>query len=157
MRGLWLRAQHHTTPKFPDLAVGRVLRARLQCSAVERWKSHAFGMGWGIGTSPQNGAAEQPAVGGKRFDRARRCAYTDGMEINLSPELQAKLDRIASQQGRNSESLVHEAVERLVSYDEWFIRQVEKGLAQVDRGEVLEHEEVAARMERLITQKQRRV
>jgi len=79
------------------------------------------------------------------------------MEINLSPELQAKLDRIASQQGRDSESLVHEAVERLVGYDEWFIRQVEKGLAQIDRGEVLEHEEVAARMEHLITQKQRRV
>ncbi len=79
------------------------------------------------------------------------------MEINLSPELQAKLDRIAAQQGRDTESLVHEAVERLVGYDEWFIGQVEKGLAQVDRGEVLEQEEVAARMERLITQKQRRV
>jgi predicted transcriptional regulator len=79
------------------------------------------------------------------------------MEIKLSPELQAKLDRIASQQGRDSESLVHEAVERLADYDDWFIRQVEKGLAQVDRGEVVEHEEVAARMENLITQKQRRV
>jgi predicted transcriptional regulator len=79
------------------------------------------------------------------------------MEINLSPELQAKLDRIASQQGRDSVSLVREPVERLVGYDEWFIRQVELGLAQVDRGEVLEHEEVAARMERLITEKQRRV
>jgi predicted transcriptional regulator len=79
------------------------------------------------------------------------------MEINLSPELQAKLDRLASQQGRDSASLVHEAVERLVGYDEWFIRQVEKGLAQVDRGQVLEHEEVTTRMERLITKKQRRV
>ena len=79
------------------------------------------------------------------------------MEINLSPELQTKLDRIAAQQGRDRESLVHEAVERLVGYDEWFIGQVEKGLAQVDRGEELQHEEVAARMERLITQKQRQV
>ncbi|MDQ1390652.1 MAG: hypothetical protein QOF56_4106 [Acidobacteriaceae bacterium] len=78
------------------------------------------------------------------------------MEIKLSPELQAKLDRIASQQGRDSESLVQEAVERLADYDEWFIRQVEKGLAQVDRGEVVEHQEVAARMENLIAQKQRR-
>jgi predicted transcriptional regulator len=78
------------------------------------------------------------------------------MELKLSPELQAKLDRVASQQGRDSESLVHEAVERLVGYDEWFIQQVEKGLAQIDRGEVLEHDEVAARMENLIAQKQRR-
>ncbi len=79
------------------------------------------------------------------------------MEIELSPELQAKLDRMASEQGRDSKSLVHEAVERLVGYDEWFTRQVEKGLAQVDRGEVLEDKEIAARMEHLISEKQRRV
>jgi predicted transcriptional regulator len=79
------------------------------------------------------------------------------MEIKLSPDLQANLDRIASQQGRDSESLVHEAVERLADYDDWFIRQVEKGLAQIDRGEVVKHEEVATRMENLIAQKQRRV
>jgi predicted transcriptional regulator len=79
------------------------------------------------------------------------------MVINLSPELQAELERIASQQGRDSESLVQEAVARLVGYDDWFIRQVETGLAQAERGELLEQEEVAARMETLITQKQRRV
>ncbi len=82
-------------------------------------------------------------------------AYTGAMEIELSPELQAKLDRIASQQGRDTKSLVTEAVERLVGYDEWFLRQVETGLAQVDRGELLGDGEVAARMENLITRKQR--
>jgi len=78
------------------------------------------------------------------------------MEIHLPPELKAKLDRVAAEQGRDAESLVHEAVERLADYDEWFIRQVEKGLAQVDRGEVLEHEEVAARLDKVIAQKRRR-
>lgn len=77
------------------------------------------------------------------------------MEVNLTPELQEKLDRIAAKQGREPASLVSEAVERLVSYDEWFIRQVEIGLAQVERGEVFEHEEVVARAEKLIRQKQR--
>jgi predicted transcriptional regulator len=79
------------------------------------------------------------------------------MQVNLPPELQAKLDRIAAQQGRKPESLVNEAVERLVGYDEWFVRQVEKGLAQVERGEVLEHEQVVAKMENLIREKQRRI
>jgi len=78
------------------------------------------------------------------------------MQVNLPPELQAKLDRIAAKQGRKAESLVNEAVERLVGYDEWFIQQVEKGLAQVERGEVLEHEEVVARAEKLVREKQRR-
>ena len=90
-----------------------------------------------------------------RFDRGVARAYTGAMEIELSPELQAKLDRIASEQGRDTKSLVHEAVERLVGYDEWFLRQVEIGLAQVDRGELLEDKEVAARMENLISRKQR--
>jgi predicted transcriptional regulator len=77
------------------------------------------------------------------------------MEVKLLPELQAKLDSMAAEQGRDSASLVHEAVERLVGYDEWFIRQVEEGLAQIDRGEVLGHDEVAARIEKLIADKQR--
>ncbi len=92
----------------------------------------------------------------KHFDRARTSFYTGRMEVKLSPELQAKLESIAAQQGRDSASLVHEAVERLIGYDEWFMRQVEKGLAQVERGETLPHDEVAARMEKLITEKHRR-
>jgi predicted transcriptional regulator len=64
------------------------------------------------------------------------------MEVKLSSELQAKLDSIAAQQGRDSASLVHEAVERMVNYDEWFAREVERGLAAADRGEFIDHEEV---------------
>jgi len=47
-------------------------------------------------------------------------------------------------------------VERLIGYNEWFVCQVEEGLAQIDRGEVHEQDEVAARMEKLIGEKQRR-
>jgi predicted transcriptional regulator len=64
------------------------------------------------------------------------------MEVPLTPDLQAKLTRLASQQGRPSESLVVEAVERLVNYDEWFLREVEKGLAAADRGELVDHADV---------------
>jgi predicted transcriptional regulator len=35
-----------------------------------------------------------------------------------------------------------EAVERLVNYDEWFLREVQKGLAAADSGELVDHEEV---------------
>jgi len=64
------------------------------------------------------------------------------MEVPLHPDLQAKLSRLASQQGRASESLVVEAVERMVNYDEWFLREVEKGLAAANRGELVDHGEV---------------
>jgi predicted transcriptional regulator len=64
------------------------------------------------------------------------------MEVRLNPDLQAKLVQLASQQGRDAEALVMEAVERMVNYDEWFIREVEKGIAAADRGEFIEHSEV---------------
>ena len=64
------------------------------------------------------------------------------MNVPLNPDLQAKLSRLAAQQGRASEALVIEAVERLVNYDEWFLREVDKGLAEADRGEFVEHSDV---------------
>jgi len=64
------------------------------------------------------------------------------MEVNLSPELEAKLNRKAAEEGRDRQSLVQEAVARLLDYDEWFIREVEQGLAAADRGEFIEHDEI---------------
>jgi len=64
------------------------------------------------------------------------------MDVPLNPDLQAKLSRLAAQQGRASEALVIEAVERLVNYDEWFLREVDNGLAEADRGEFVEHSDV---------------
>jgi predicted transcriptional regulator len=50
------------------------------------------------------------------------------MEIRLDSELEARLSQLAAEQGRDSESLVVEAVERMVKQNEWFMREVEKGL-----------------------------
>jgi predicted transcriptional regulator len=64
------------------------------------------------------------------------------MNVSLSSELEHKLTRLAAQQGRASESLVIEAIERLVNYDEWFLREVEKGVTEADRGQLVEHSKV---------------
>lgn len=66
------------------------------------------------------------------------------MEVQLTPDLQSKLTRMAEQQGRDSAALITEAVERLVSYDAWFISEVDKGLAAADRGEFTDHQAVRA-------------
>jgi hypothetical protein len=39
------------------------------------------------------------------------------MEVHFTPDLQAKLSCLATQQSRNAETLVQEAVQRLVHYD----------------------------------------
>jgi predicted transcriptional regulator len=61
------------------------------------------------------------------------------MEVPLNLDLQTKLSRLAAQQGRASEALIVEAVERMVNYDEWFLREVDKGIAAADRGELVDH------------------
>ncbi|PYR62669.1 MAG: hypothetical protein DMF87_03515 [Acidobacteria bacterium] len=78
------------------------------------------------------------------------------MEVTLSAELQAKLARIAQERGTNPQELAREAIERLVDYDDWFVREVEKGLAQIERGETLSHEEVGARLSKHLAGKQPR-
>jgi predicted transcriptional regulator len=64
------------------------------------------------------------------------------MEIQLSADLQAKLTRLASESGRDTQALIQEAIERFVDYDEWFLREVDKGIAAADQGKLLEHEDI---------------
>jgi predicted transcriptional regulator len=78
------------------------------------------------------------------------------MEVHLNPDRQAKLNRLAAEQGRDTEALAQEAIARFVDYDEWFVREVEKGLASADRDQLLAHEEVGIHLEKLIAEKQSR-
>lgn len=75
------------------------------------------------------------------------------MEISFTPEVEEKLNRIAFETGRATDQVVQEAVQRFVDYDEWFVREVDKGVAQADRGELLEHEDVKARIEKHLLEK----
>ena len=71
--------------------------------------------------------------------------------------MEARLARVAGQRGCDAEALAREAIERLVNYDEWFVREVDKGLAQIERGDVLTHEAVGARLAKRVTEKQTRL
>ncbi len=82
--------------------------------------------------------------------------YTGPMEVNLSPDLEGKLARAAGRRGISADVLIREAIERAVDYDDWFIREVEKGLAQIDAGQVLWHDAVGARLEQKLAEHQSR-
>ena len=72
----------------------------------------------------------------------------DAMEVPLTPDQQAKLSRMASAQGRAAETLVQEAVDHLLNYNDWFLREVDKGLAAADRGEFVEHDDIRKMIDR---------
>ena len=76
------------------------------------------------------------------------------MELHLTPDVEAKLARLAAEQGRNAEALAQEAIEHFVDYDEWLVCEVRKGLEQIDRGKLLTHEAVGERLEKRIASKQ---
>jgi len=68
------------------------------------------------------------------------------MELHLSPELEGKLALAADRRGVSVDALAREALEHAVDYDDWFIREVEGGLAQVATGQTLSHEAVGERL-----------
>jgi len=69
------------------------------------------------------------------------------MEVQLSRDQQAKLVCMAEAQGRAPEALVQEAVERLLSYEDWFLGEVNKGLTAAERGDFLDHSDVRRMIE----------
>jgi predicted transcriptional regulator len=52
----------------------------------------------------------------------------------VSPDLEGELARAAGRRGESAHVLIREAIERVVDYDDWFIREVEKGFGQIDAG-----------------------
>ena len=69
------------------------------------------------------------------------------MEVQFTPEQQARLRRMAAAQGFEAESLVRQAVDRLLQSEDWFLQEVDKGLAAADAGELVEHEDVRRLLE----------
>ena len=72
------------------------------------------------------------------------------MEVHFTPEQEAQLAQIARNSGTDTEHLVKDAALRLVEEDARFRAAVRRGIAQADRGELLDHNEVVARIERLL-------
>jgi len=73
------------------------------------------------------------------------------MEVHFIPEQEAQLSRIADHHtGTDAEQLVKNAALRLLEEDARFRAGIRRGIEQADRGELLDHNDVKARIERLL-------
>ncbi len=72
------------------------------------------------------------------------------MEIHFTPEQEAQLAQIATQEGIDAERLVKDAAVRLLEEEARFRAAVRQGIAQADRGEFIEEEEMDARLEQML-------
>jgi predicted transcriptional regulator len=72
------------------------------------------------------------------------------MEVHFAPEQEAQLSQIASHAGTDTERLVKDAALRPLGQDARFRAAVREGIAQADREEFIEEEEMDARIERML-------
>ena len=73
--------------------------------------------------------------------------YVGVMEVQLTPEQESRLARLAAQSGTDARHLVAGVVTRYLDEEARFLAAVEKGLAAAARGEFIEEEEMDARVE----------
>ena len=72
------------------------------------------------------------------------------MEVPLQPEKEAQLAQIAAQRGLKADELAQQVISRYLEDDRRFIEAVNLGLAAADRGEFVEHSEVAAKLQQIL-------
>ena len=68
------------------------------------------------------------------------------MEVQFTPEQEARILKIAAYNGTQAEQLVKQAALRLVEEDEQFHDDINEAIEQADRGQLIDHEEVKARI-----------
>jgi predicted transcriptional regulator len=73
--------------------------------------------------------------------------YAGFMNLQVPPELEAKLTRLAAETGRTVDQVALDLLASSVDHDEWFRREVEKGRTAAREGRLLDHDEVASRMD----------
>ena len=85
---------------------------------------------------------------GATIDRPLDPSYADLMNLQVPPELEAKLTRLATETGRTVDQVALDLLASSVDHDKWFRAEVEKGRAAAREGKLIEHDDVAARMDR---------
>ena len=71
------------------------------------------------------------------------------MEVHLSPEQEAELSELASRKGRDANTLAQEVLDFYLKHEARFVDAVKRGIASADRGDLIEHDELLARIGRL--------
>ena len=73
-----------------------------------------------------------------------------GMEVRFTAEQEAQLAEIAGKSGTDPERLVKDAALRVLEEEARFRAAVREGVAQADRGEFIEEEDMDARFEQML-------
>lgn len=69
------------------------------------------------------------------------------ISVRLDDETLNRVGKMAKAINRPRAWVMAEAVKQYVEREEWFIREVEKGLAAAEQGQLTDHDDIAAQWE----------
>jgi predicted transcriptional regulator len=87
---------------------------------------------------------------GKRIAPDSHFSYTKTMEVQFSPDIEARLTERAKRQCLSPDEAVRDVVTRYFQEEDRFVEAVRRGEAALARGESLTHEQVGDRMRRFL-------
>lgn len=67
--------------------------------------------------------------------------------VRIESRMLKRLDGLARKRSRSRASVLAEAVERYLQYEEWFANEVRKGLKEAKSGKLVDHEVVVKEWE----------
>jgi predicted transcriptional regulator len=71
------------------------------------------------------------------------------MEVHFAPDIEARLREFAARRGKDAAQVVEETVSNMLQRQARFVQGVERGIAAAERGDLIDHEEVVSRIDRL--------
>ena len=66
-----------------------------------------------------------------------------------------RLDRLARSIDRPRSWVLGQAIDQYIEHQDWFTREVERGIEQADRGEIIPHDEVMSEVRERLRKRRR--
>ena len=72
------------------------------------------------------------------------------MEVHFTPTTEDQLKQFAANKGKEPAQIVEETIARMLKRQKEFAEGVERGIEAADRGDLVDHDDVVNRIERLL-------
>ncbi len=70
--------------------------------------------------------------------------------VHIPRTLAKRLEKVAAQSRRKPGDIVKSALKDQLDYEEWFLKEIDKGVAELDRGEAVSHGEAMATLDEIL-------
>ena len=69
--------------------------------------------------------------------------------VTLTKAFVRRVEKLSKATKRTPEAVVKSALDSGLDYEEWFLKQVDAGIAEANRGDLISHEEVVRNFQKL--------